>query len=89
MPGHITVEVDGQTYDVDQRARDSWEAFDLICQIGDTPSVASVGAVFRYLTLLTGLSKDELVERCGGKEEDRDAVLGRLAAIVGAVVPKN
>ena len=84
-----TFEVNGHTLTVDAEARDSWEVFDLMCEVGPDMSVFDMPVAFRIVEACTGVGKDAFVEMCGGKRVHRDVVLGHLTEALTALFPKN
>lgn len=84
-----TFEVNGHTLTVDAEARDSWEVFDLMVEIGPDMSIFDMPLAFQVVEACTGVGKDEFVGMCGGKKVHRDVVLGHLTEALTALFPKN
>ena len=84
-----TFEINGHTLTVDTDARDSWELFDLMCEVGTEFDPSKMGIAFRIVEACTGVGKDEFVDMCGGRKVHRDAVLENLSVALAAILPKN
>lgn len=84
-----TFEINGHTLTVDTDARDSWELFDLMCEVGTEFDPSKMGIAFRIVEACTGVDKAEFVAMCGGKGVHRDVVLENLSAALAAILPKN
>lgn len=89
MAEATTVEINGHELLVDETARNSWEMFDLACEIGTDFDQTKLPVAFRLIELCCGVDKDEFIELCGGKKAPYNDVLANIAAVFAAIVPKN
>lgn len=91
MAKKTVVQVRGDKVDVDLEALESWEAFEIMAAL-DNDEVSNFGKVQAALDLaraISGLSKDEIVERCGGKGAKATDVVGYALDIFKAASSKN
>lgn len=91
MAKKIVVEVRGDKVEVDVEALESWEAFEIMSAL-DNDEVSNFGKVQAALDLariISGLTKDDIVELCGGKGAKATDVIGYALEIFKAASSKN
>lgn len=86
-----TITVRGTEVEVDRDAMESWEVFEALAALDseDVNNFGKVQAAFDIAHSVCGLTKDEIVERCGGPKTKATDVIGYVAEIIKAAAPKN
>ena len=91
MANKTVVDVRGDEVEVDLDALESWEVFEIMVAL-DNDEVTNVGkaqAAFDIARAISGLTKDDIVERCGGKGAKATEVIGYALEIFRAASSKN
>lgn len=86
------VTVNGHDITIDADACESWEFFELVCEIGTEFDQTKVPAAFQLIELCTGIGKDEFIELCredGKRSASWRVVLESVGTVLAAAVPKN
>lgn len=84
----VTVEVRGSQVTVDADAMKSWEAFKLLRQMSEGSGFSQVAAAESLLSLVAGLSLDDVAGKCGPNPRTDD-VLSYAGELIRAATPKN
>lgn len=92
VPASSTREVDGLSFEVDERRMRSYRALRLmraiVAQDGEF-SVEALDAMIAFIEYVTDLDEDAIVEHCGGDEAPMEAVVALVARICAGLYPKN
>lgn len=91
MAKRCVVAVRGDEVEVDLEALESWEAFECMAAIAseEAESVAKAQAALDLAYVASGLTKDDIVGRCGGRRAKATDVIGYALEIFRAASSKN
>lgn len=91
MAGRTVVRVRGDEVEVDRDALESWEAFEIMSALGsdEVNNFGKAQAAIDLAQLVSGLSKDDIVERCGGRSAKATDVIGYALDVFKAASSKN
>ena len=90
MGERIEVEVDGVKVKVDSAKLKSWRAFRTISRLeSDATDFEKVDAAMDFVSYVTDLDEDAIVETCGGEDAPVDAVIGFVTRVIAGCYPKN
>lgn len=86
-----TVTVRGDEIPVDCDALESWGAFECMAALNndEVDGVGKIQAALDLANIVSGLTKDEIVERCGGKTAKAKDVVGYALDVFKAASSKN
>ena len=86
-----TIKVRGDEVTVDPSVLEEWAAFEAMAAL-ESDQVSSMGkaqATFDLAELVSGLTKDDIVGRCGGPTAKTADVIGYALEVIQGATPKN
>lgn len=85
----VTIQGEEITYDTKKAA--NWKTFELSCVISDEDAsvMDKTRAIFELIEYVTDMSKDEVIEHCGGEDASASEVMAYALEIIAGISPKN
>lgn len=86
-----SVEVQGDTINVDDSKSGTWKAFELSAIIGDGNSSpnARTNAMFGLIEYATDTTKQDIIDKLGGDNADAQSVMEYALEVISHIVSKN
>lgn len=86
-----SVEVRGDEITYDAKRAANWKSFELSCVIADESAsvMEKSRAIFELIEYVTDLTKEDIVERCGGEDAGAADVMAYALEVIAGTSPKN